>query len=98
MKALLKRLLPAAALEQWRAWRRLASQHAVEKENSRRIALRRASRTIGAEELARLLREAGVRSGGCIFVHSGVSRFNRVEGGVPRSLRRSRRRWVSPAT
>lgn len=82
MKALLKRLLPASALEQWRAWRRLVSKHAVEKENRRRIATRRASRTIGAGELAQHLRETGVRPGGCVFVHSGIGRFNRVEGGA----------------
>ena len=82
MKTFLKRVLPDSALERWRAWRRLVSKNAVEKENLRRIAARRTSRTIGAGELAQLLREAGVSTGGCVFVHSGIGRFNRVEGGA----------------
>jgi aminoglycoside 3-N-acetyltransferase len=82
MKAALKRLVPAAWLERWRAARRQLSKLSNDRDNKRRIAARRRSRTLDAGDLARLLEDVGVKPGSCVFVHSGISRFNRVEGGA----------------
>lgn len=82
MKAFLKSVIPSPLLERWRACRRRISGFSSDRENRKRIAARRNSRTIQAGEFGKLLKDVGLASGGCAFVHSGIGRFNRVEGGA----------------
>lgn len=82
MKTFLKKVIPSSWLDRWRAWRRMVAKFSNDRQSRRRIAARRRSRTISPEEFVGLLKEAGIQSGSCVFVHSGLGRFNRVEGGA----------------
>lgn len=82
MKTFLKKVIPSSWLDRGRALRRVVSRLSNDRQSRRRIAARRRSRTIRPDELVDLLGQAGVQPGKSAFVHSGLGRFNRVEGGA----------------